>query len=83
MIKRSTRSRRDILDHYVYIKEYNPDSAKRFLELTEETFKKLEMMPEMGHHWLATELDLKDVRVWPLVPTFKKYLIFYRPAKKE
>ena len=38
-------------------------------------------MPEMGHHWLATELDLKDMRVWPLIPTFKRFLIFYRPIK--
>ena len=38
-------------------------------------------MPERGHSWLTPHETLKDMRVWPLVPTFRKYLVFYRPIK--
>jgi toxin ParE1/3/4 len=80
IIKRP-RARRDLVDHYSYLLQRNPEAAERFLIAAQEMFKRLSAMPEMGHLWLSPYERLKDIRVFPLIPVFTKYLVFYRPVK--
>ena len=53
MIIRTPRARRDLINHFAYLWEHNPDAAERFLKAAEETFQKLSKMPELGHLWFS------------------------------
>ncbi len=81
MILRTPRARRDLIHHFAYLWEHSPDAAGRFLQAASAAFQKLEKMPELGHRWHSALDRLQGVRVWPLIPRFRKYLIFYRPVK--
>lgn len=81
MIIKRHSAQRDLIHYFAHLFTRNPAAAERFLKAAEDAFKKLEKMPEMGHLWLYAPPHLLDVRVWPLIPKFSKYLVFYRPIK--
>lgn len=76
MIIRPPRVKRDLINHFAYLLEHNPDAAERFLKAAEATFQKLSKLPGLGHLWLSSLERLQGVRVWPLIPRFRKYLVF-------
>ena len=78
-IEKSRASRQDVLAIYLYIGQYSPSAAERFLESLEAAFSRLADMPRIGapQEWRSPRLA--EVRMWP-VPRFRKYLIFYREA---
>ncbi len=81
MIRKRLHAQRDLIRHFAYLYERSPEAAERFLEAAEDAFRRLEKMPELGHLWHFAPPQLADVRVWPLVPKFGRYLVFYRPEK--
>jgi toxin ParE1/3/4 len=72
------RAERDLLDHFVFIGERNPDAAERFLDAAEKAFVQLARLPLMGHLWESPSPRLAGIRCWT-IPKFKNYRIFYRP----
>jgi toxin ParE1/3/4 len=62
LIIRTPRVRRDLINHFAYLLEQNPDAAERFLKVAEETFKELAKMPEMGHLWFSPHERLQGDR---------------------
>lgn len=58
------------------------DSASRFLESIETTFKQLATTPGMGKKMRSLSPRLGEIRQWR-VKDFNDYLIFYRIQEQE
>ena len=74
------RAERDLLDHFIFIGQRNPDAAERFLTAAERAFAQLAQLPLMGRVWESPSPHLAGVRYWT-IPKFKSYQIFYRPIE--
>lgn len=72
------RAEQDLLDHFVYIGQRNPDVAERFLDAAEAACARLARHPLVGRPWRLASPRLAGVRSWP-IPRFRNYLVFYRP----
>jgi toxin ParE1/3/4 len=70
---------RDLLAHYTYIGDRNPDAADRFFDAAEEALSRLARFPRMGRAWDSSSSRLVDLRSWT-IPQFRNYRIFYRPV---
>lgn len=77
MIKRP-RAEQELVDHFVYIGQRNPDAAERCLSAAEAACARLARHPLMGRLWQFESPRLAGIRSWP-IPRFRNYLIFYRP----
>ena len=73
-VTKRPRAKADLVEHYVYIGEENPEAADRFLAAAEAAFAKLASMPHMGRRWQSEHPRLENVHVWP-IPGWK-YLVF-------
>jgi plasmid stabilization system protein ParE len=73
-IVKRPKAERDIEDVAVYIGQYNPKSADRFVDAVEEALELLAEMPELGGLCEFDETHLADVRMWTL-RRFRKYNI--------
>lgn len=80
VVIRKPRAQRDLVGHFAYVGERNPEAAERFLEAVEKALDQLAQFPLMGRRWGSPSPRLQDVRFWT-VPRFKNYRIFYRPIK--
>ena len=65
-----------------YIGQSNPKAALRFLDAFDDTMARLAAMPGLGSLYESSHASLRGVRILP-VAGFKKYWIFYRPAKNR
>lgn len=74
-ILRTRRSRADLLEIILYIRENNPSAAKRFLDQVDSRLKLLAKFPLIGS--ARSELG-ENLRSLPV----GKHLIFYRPTEK-
>ena len=80
-IRRRPEAIEDLVAHArFYVEQGSPETAERFLEAAETTFKFLCGRPNLGHRWESPRPRLHDVRVWH-IKGFDKYLVFYRPLK--
>lgn len=73
-------AKRDLTRLYSYLWEYNPQAAERFLHEVEAAILGLSEFPQKARRWISLHRQLEAVRVWPLIPQFPSYLIFYRPV---
>jgi toxin ParE1/3/4 len=80
VVRKTPRAEQDLLDHYVYIGERNPQAAIRLLRAANEAFKLLARLPGMGRVWDSPSPRLAGVRSWT-APSFRNYRIFYRPVR--
>lgn len=80
----SPAARADLLAQWGYFADevQDIDLADHFLRATEQTFRTLARSPGMGRPRKFSPNKLKGLRSWR-VDGFPKYLIFYRPQKKE
>lgn len=67
----------DAFGYFQYIREHNPEAARRFLEAIDATVEKLALQPLKGRLRNFRGRDLKSIRSWR-VDGFENYLIFYR-----
>lgn len=76
-IRRSTRSKNDIVEIVAYVQRDNPDAAKKLLDAIEETLELLADFPLMG-----SRRDRFGHRLRSLpVKRYRRYVVFYRPTK--
>jgi toxin ParE1/3/4 len=78
LVLKTPRAKRDLRQHYLYIRKRNRKASTRFLEAAEEALLLLARVPLMGRLWESPSPRLAGVRFWT-IPTFKNYRIFYRP----
>ncbi len=71
---------RDLREHADFIAAGSRESAVRFLEAVERSFKQLAGMPAMGVSYDAIAPELKGMRRFR-VDGFEDYLVFYFPLK--
>lgn len=76
-IIRHDAARRDLLDEAYYIAEDNLDASDRFLQATEDAFRRLADLPGIGVRRDYQRPELQGMRMWP-IPGFEKFLIFCR-----
>jgi toxin ParE1/3/4 len=69
----------DAFGYFQYIREHNPEAARRFLAAIDSTVEKLAQQPLNGRLRKFRGRDLKNIRSWR-VDDFENYLIFYRFA---
>ncbi len=67
----------DLIGLATYIAEDNLDASDLFLQATEETFKQLGKIPQMGKLSQFFNQNLAGIRQ-QAIKGFRKYLIFYR-----
>ena len=79
-VVRRPLARADLLDHFIFIGQANPDAAERFLDAAQTTFATLARFPLMGRAWRSGHAELSVVRVWS-IQRFRNYLVFYRPFR--
>jgi plasmid stabilization system protein ParE len=77
MIRRPAVNR-DLIDCLVYIARDSEESATRFLQVAEETFRDLAAMPGMGVGTSFKDLGDQTLRRWR-IRGFENFWIFYRP----
>ena len=77
-IVRWTRVDRDLAEHYAFIAQDKIEPADRLLEVAEEAFERLALMPSMGILWKSQRAHLKGVRSYPLPAPYRNYMVFYR-----
>lgn len=77
VIDRKPQAKLDLLQHFIYIGQYNLDAAERILMVVGETFEKLAAMPGMGGKREFRKPELVGIRSW-VVTGFKNYVIFYK-----
>lgn len=80
IVRKTPRAEQDLLAHYVYICERNPQATDRLLQAVDDAFKLLSRFPGMGRAWDSTSPRLAGVRSWT-IPSFRNYRIFYRPIR--
>jgi toxin ParE1/3/4 len=80
VVIKKPRAEQDLLEHFTYIGERNPDAADRFLEAVEKACTLLAQLPLMGRAWQSASPRLANIRYWP-VPKFNQYLLYYRPVE--
>jgi len=79
-VRKRACSRRDLVEHYVYLAEHaSGETADRFLSNAEESGE-LSRHPEMGAHVPLRHPRLAGMRKWR-VSGFERYLIFYLPRQ--
>ena len=69
-------ARADVSEIADYIREDNPDAARRVVSSLQEAMGKLAKSPGMGH--LREDLTRRPFRFWPVY----SYLIVYRPETR-
>jgi toxin ParE1/3/4 len=69
----------DAFGYFQYIRENNPETARRFLKAIDGTVENLARQPLKGRLRKFRGGDLKNIRSWR-VDDFENYLIFYRFA---
>jgi toxin ParE1/3/4 len=79
-VKRTPKAKQDLMEHVLYLAKINPDLAEKFIEASEVAFEKLAQMPMKGQRQEFKSPELAEARRW-FIPSFDKYLIFYRPIK--
>ena len=67
----------DAFGYFQYIRENNPEAARRFLQAIDGTVESLARQPLKGRLRKFRGRDLKNIRSWR-VDDFENYLIFYR-----
>ena len=67
----------DAFGYFQYIRENNPEAARRFLVAIDSTVENLAGQPLKGRLRKFRGRDLKNIRSWR-VDDFENYLIFYR-----
>ncbi|HEY4330127.1 MAG TPA: type II toxin-antitoxin system RelE/ParE family toxin [Phycisphaerae bacterium] len=67
-----------LIEHYLFILQDKILPADRFLEVTDESFHRLAKFPNIGKRWISHQRRLEGVRVYPLPPPYRKYLVFYK-----
>jgi toxin ParE1/3/4 len=81
VVRRRAGAQRDLIAIYRrYAREAGLRIADRFLAAAEKTFRHLAGMPGMGTRYEHDHPALAELRVSPLSPRFKVYLVFYRPV---
>ena len=73
---------KDVAAHAEYIQGNSLEAALRFLDAVDAAFSMLSKTPEMGGMCRFAKPHYAGMRVWP-VPSFRKYLIFYRVIPEE
>jgi toxin ParE1/3/4 len=71
----------DLHSIYQYLGDKSPEVANRFLSVIKPTFDDLSRMPGKGSLKQYRARKLAGIRSW-LVPTFRNYLILYRPIEE-
>ena len=77
-ILKKPRASRDLMEYFAFIARDKIAPADRFLRVAEETFDHLARLPTAGRVWESPLPQLDGVRVCPMPPPFRNYLIFYR-----
>ncbi len=72
----------DAFGYFQYLNEYNPPTARRFLDAIDQTVTNLALQPLKGRLRKFRGDDLKNIRSWR-VDDFENYLIFYRFAESR
>ena len=78
-ISQRAASRRDLLEHFVYLAENaGLDVAERFLNNVEATFAELARQPAIGAPLQLKHPALAGIRKWR-IKDFPSHLVFYQP----
>jgi plasmid stabilization system protein ParE len=77
------RAERDLVEHYAYIARDKIAPADRFLKTAEQSFERLAEMPGAGRAWESETPQLQGVRVYPMAPPYRNYLVFYRIVEDQ
>jgi toxin ParE1/3/4 len=80
IVVKRPRAEQDLLDHFVYVGQRNPQAAERLLAAAEAAFAQLARFPGLGRAWKSPSPRLAGVRSWT-IPRYKNYRIFYRPIE--
>jgi toxin ParE1/3/4 len=72
----------DAFGYFQYIRENNPEAARRFLQAIDGTIDGLALQPLKGRRRKFRGRGLKNIRSWR-VDDFENYLIFYRFAGRR
>ncbi|HVX85408.1 MAG TPA: type II toxin-antitoxin system RelE/ParE family toxin [Phycisphaerae bacterium] len=75
---RKPRVDRDLIELYLFIAQDKLEPAEAFLRVAEDSFQRLAHMPSIGRVWQSRHAQLAGVRVYPLPPPYRSYLVFYR-----
>src|SRR5690242_5245276 len=80
-IGRRRAVRQDLVNiAYYYISKGSPDTARRFRDRANATFRRLARMPGLGTNYAHDHPVLAELRVSVLPPPFNAYLVFFRPV---
>lgn len=69
-------AREDLVEIVDFLREENPDAARRVLRTLRDTMGRLARTPGMGH--LREDLSDEPLKFWPVY----SYLIIYRPETR-
>ncbi len=72
----------DAFGYFQYIRENNPEAARRLLQAVDGPVENLALQPLKGRLRKFRGRDLKHIRSWR-VDNFENYLIFYRFAGRR
>src|SRR5262245_23801199 len=80
VVKKRPRAEQDLLHHFVYLGERNPEAAEHFLDAAEAAFHLVARTPRMGPAWDSPSPRLAGLRSWT-IREFPNYRICYRPIR--
>ena len=72
---RHERADKDVLEAVEYYLQNAPEVTLAFIDVLEQTYRNIQHRPGAGSPRYAHELNLPDLRSWPLVNF--PYLVFY------
>lgn len=67
----------DVVETFAFLAGVNSDAARRFLNAVEKALIAIESRPEDGNRYVREGKEDEDWR-YRRLPSFKKYLVFYR-----
>ena len=73
----------DLIEGARWIRADNPQAARRFLDAAFDAFDRLAEFPESGPVASFKNRRLANIRFWVLPPPFNRWLVFYRPSRRE
>ena len=68
----------DLIRNAEWIKQDDPDAARRFLDSAFKSFEFLAGFPEAGPKARFKHERLKGIRFWVFPPPFNRWLVFYQ-----
>ena len=74
------RVEEDLIGHVAYIAQDKILPALKLLEVAEESFERLALMPSIGLVWRSRRRHLRGVRYYPMPAPYRSYIIFYRAS---